>query len=106
MQLLYYVAVPFTQEILDLAALFSIKVSNLDVDDEFTEELGLFIYSSCLALEAMDNETEWLLDTEDAIQVLAFYADKDFNSICEYLYNIPNKPFDVFIDAVYLNNRI
>ena len=107
MKLLYYVALPFTQEILNLAKLFSIRVSNFNVDvDDYTEELGLFIYSFCLTLEAIDDDSEWLLDIEDALQVLALYANKDFNGVCEYLNSIPNKPFTVHVDAAYFNYKI
>ena len=106
MELLYYVALPLTEEILNLSTLFSIKVNNLDIDDDFREELGLFIYKACLAVESIDENTEWLLDSKDAIQVLAFYANRDFNSVCEYLNNIPDKPFTVCIDQFYLNHRI
>ena len=106
MQLLYYVAVPYTEEILNLITLFSIDVNKYGLNEGYTGDLGLFIYRSRLALEPIDNETAWLLEVNDAIQVLAFYAEKDFKSICEYLNNIPNKPFTVCIDAGYLTYSI
>ena len=106
MELLYYVAVPNTEEVLNLATLFSIDINKFGVHEDDTGELGLFIYSTRLALESVDHDTEWLLEVNDAIQVLAFYADRDFKSICEYLNNIPNKPFTVCIDAGYLTYSI
>ena len=102
MEVLYYVALPYTAEILNLITLFSIDVNEYGVDDDYTGELGLFIYSNRLALETMDDDSEWLLDTDDALQVLALYANKDFNGVCEYLNNIPDKPFTVHIDTHYL----
>ena len=106
MELLYYVAVPYTEEILNLIALFSINVGEYRLHREYPEDFGLFIYRTQLSIEVIDYQTEWLLEINDAIQVLAFYADKDFNSICEYLNRIPDKPFTVGIDAGYLNHLI
>ena len=106
MELLYYVAVPYTEEILNLATLFSIDINKFGVNEDYTEELGLFIYRSCLTLEVIDDDSEWLLDTDAAIQVLTFYAEKDFKSICKYLNSIPNKPFTVCVDAYYLTYKI
>ena len=106
MKLLYYVALPYTEEILNLVTLFAIDVSKQGVDDDYTGDGGLFIYSTRLALESIDNDSEWLLDTEDAIQVLALYAARDLNSVCEYLNNIPDKPFHVVIDTHYLTYMI
>ena len=102
MKLLYYVALPYTAEILSLVTLFSIAVSKQCRGDDYTGDLGLCIYTACLALEIIDDDSEWLLNTDDALHVLALYAARDFNSICEYLNNIPNKPFTVCIDARYL----
>ena len=107
MKLLYYVALPYTEEILNLVTLFAIDVIKQDInDDDYTGDLGLFIYSSLLALETIDDDSEWLLDTDDALHVLALYAARDFNSVCEYLNNIPNKPFTVCIDTYYLTCMI
>ena len=106
MELLYYVAVPYTEEILNLATLFSIDVSTYGLITDYPENFGLFIYNTRLSVESIDDDTEWLLEVNDAIQVLAFYAEKDFKSICEYLNNIPNKPFTVYIDAGYLTYSI
>ena len=103
MKLLYYVALPYTEEILNLATLFSIDVSKQDIDDNnYTGGLGLFIHRTHLVLEIIDDGSEWLLDTDDALHVLALYAARDFNSICRYLNNIPNKPFTACIDLYYL----
>ena len=106
MKLLYYVALPYTEEILNLITLFSIDVTKQGVDDDYTGELGLFIYRTRLALEDIDEDSEWLLDTDDALHVLALYAARDFNSVCGYLNNIPNKPFTVCIDTYYLTYMI
>lgn len=106
MRLLYYVALPYTEEILNLTTLFSINIRKQGVDDDFAGDFGLFIYRTCLALESIDSDSEWLLDTEDAIQVLALYATRDLNSVCEYLNNIPDKPFTVCIDEFYLKHKI
>lgn len=107
MKLLYYVALPYTEEILNLVTLFSIDVSKQGIDDDdYTGGLGLFIYRTRLALETMDDDSEWLLNNDDALHVLALYAAGDFNSICEYLNNIPNKPFTVCIDTYYLTYMI
>ena len=105
-EFLYYVAVPYTEEVVNLATFLSIKLSNVELDDEFSDKLGLFIYKSFLTLEAINDKTVWVLNTEDAIQVLALYAARDFNSVCEYLNNIPNKPFTVCIDTYYLTYMI
>ena len=106
MKLLYYVALPYTEEILNLITLFSIDVSKQGVDDNYTGDVGLFIYRTCLALESVDNDLEWLLNIDDALHVLALYAARDLNSVCEYLNNIPDKPFHVIIDTHYLTYMI
>ena len=105
MQLLYYVALPLTEEILNLSTLFSIDIRNNDLVEEYAGELALFIYRTCLALDFVHHDSEWLLEDNDALQVLALYASKDLNGVCEYLNNIADKPFTVCIDAVYLNHR-
>ena len=104
--LLYYVAVPYTEEVLNLITLFSIDVGKYGLISDYPEDLGLFIYNTRLFIESIDDETEWLLEVNDAIHVLAFYANRDFKSICEYLNNMPNKPFTVYIDAGYLTYTI
>lgn len=96
MKLLYYVALPYTEEILNLITLFSIDADKLCIDgDDYTRDLGLFIYRTRLVLETIDDASEWLLNTDDALHVLALYAARDFNSICEYLNTLPERPFDV-----------
>ncbi len=94
--LLCYVAVPCTEEVINLITLFSISIGDCDISEIDTQRDGLFIYGDCLQLEAIHVNTEWLLDTKDAEQVLEFYANKDFNSICTYLNSIPERPFKVF----------
>lgn len=94
--LLCYVAVPCTEEVINLITLFSIRIANCDISEIDTHSGGLFIYGDCLGLEAINDSTEWLLDNKDAEQVLAYYANKDFNSICAYLNSIPERPFNVF----------
>ena len=100
--ILYYVAVPCTEEVIDLITLFSIKTGEYDITNKDLLSYGLFIYPERLELEKMDDDTEWLLENKDAIQVLAFYANKDFNGLCAYLNTIPKRPFDVFINSAYL----
>ena len=106
MKLLYYVALPYTEEILNLITLFSIDVMKQGIGDDYTGDFGLFIYKTRLVLETIDDDSEWLLDTDDALHVLALYAARDFNSICEYLNNISNKPFTACIDTHYLMHVI
>ena len=100
--MLYYVAVPCTDEVIDLITLFSIKTGEYDITRKAIHGRGLFIYPERLELETIDADSEWLLETKDAIQVLAFYANKDFNGICTYLNSLPETPFNVFIDSTYL----
>ena len=96
MKLLYYVALPYTEEVLNLATLFSLDVLNQGIDGgDYTGDLGLCIYRSRLALEIIDDASEWLLNTDDALHVLALYAARHFNSICEYLNTLPERPFNV-----------
>ena len=99
---LYYAALPFTQEVVDILNFLSIPNVQYPSYMKFTEGCGLFIYNNQLELEVIDADTEWLLETKDAIQVLAYYANKDFNGLCTYLNTIPERPFNVFIDSAYL----
>ena len=101
--LLYYVAVPCTDEVIDLITLFSIKTRAYDMINRVIHRCGLFIYPEHLELEIIDADSEWLLETKDAIQVLAFYANKDFNSICAYLNSTPERPFNVHTPNSYYN---
>lgn len=100
--LLYYVAVPCTEEVINLITLFSIKTSEYDLMNRDMHKCGLFIYHVHLELENVDADTEWLLENKDAIQVLAFYADKDFNGLCAYLNTLPERPFNVNMNPVYI----
>ena len=100
--MLYYVGVPCTEEVIDLITLFSIKVGDYDIIKRALHGCGLFIYPERLELETIDADTEWLLENKDAIQVLAFYANKDFNGLCAYLNTLSERPFDVFINSAYL----
>lgn len=93
--LLYYVALPYTEEVLNLVTLFSIEIHDRKAFKPSSEKRGLFIYSKRLELEGINNEYEWLLQDKDAAEVLAHYANKDFDSICEYLNSLPERPFDV-----------
>ena len=106
MKLLYYVALPYTEEILNLVTLFARDVMKQGVDSDYTGDVGLFIYRTRLALEVIDHDAEWLLEVNDALHVLALYASRDLNSVCEYLNNIPDKPFHVIIDTHYLTYMI
>ena len=99
--MLCYVAVPCTEEIIELITLFSIKTEDCRISKRALHECGLFICPEHLVLETIDADTEWLLDNKDAIQVLAFYANKDFNSLCAYLNTISKRPFNVFTTSAY-----
>ena len=95
--LLCYVAVPFTQEVVDILNFLSVpNVQSLSCM-QFTGEYGLFMYRSNLSLENVDHGKEWVIDIEHVPTVLALYANKDLKGICTYLNNIPERPFDVWI---------
>ena len=91
---LYYVALPYSEEVLNLVTLFSIDIYDRNAFKPSSEKRGLFIYSKRLELEDINNN-EWLLQDKDAAEVLAHYANKDFKSICEYLNTLPERPFNV-----------
>ncbi len=91
--LLFYVALPYTEEVLNLATFFSIKTRATNI---YRGNCGLFLYSDYLKLEPLDINYEWLLQDIDVAQVLALYSNKDFEGICEYLNSIPERPFNVF----------
>ena len=93
--LLYYVALPCSEEVLNLVILFSIDIYERDAFKPSSEKRGLFLYSKRLELEAINNECEWLLQDKDAAEVLAHYANNDFKGICEYLNTLPERPFNV-----------
>ena len=99
--MLYYVAVPCTEEVIGLITLLSIKTGDYDITKRVLHGCGLFIYSNQLELETIDADTEWLLESKDAVQVLAYYSNKDFNGLCAYLNTIPERPFNVFSDSNY-----
>ena len=101
--LLYYVAVPCTEEVLNMITLFSIDTGEYDLMNRDVHKDGLFIYREHLGLETVDVDTEWLLESKDAIQVLAFYANKDFDGLCTYLNTIHKRPFNVHTRSAYLN---
>ena len=99
--LLCYVAIPCTQYVQDILNILSITNVNQPSCMEFTEGYGLFIYNYALELEDIDYETEWVINDEDVLTVLTLFANKDFKGICTYLNNIPERPFDVYIDKNY-----
>ena len=99
--MLYYVAVPCTEEVIGLITLFSIKTGEYSITNKNLLSYGLFIYPEGLDLETIDADTEWLLESKDAVQVLAFYANKDFNGLCAYLNTLPERPFNVYIHSNY-----
>ncbi len=68
--MLYYVAVPCTDEVIDLITLFSIKTGEYDITRKAIHGCGLFIYHERLEIETIDADTEWLLENKDAIQVI------------------------------------
>lgn len=94
--LLCYVALPCTQEVEDILNLLSIPIIQYPSAMKSTEGCGLFIYNSNLELEDIDQEIEWVINIEDVPIVLALYANKDFKGICDYLNNIPERPFNVY----------
>ena len=96
--LLCYVAVPYTEEVINLITLLSIQTGEYTLTTKVLERCGLFIYPDLLELETIDADSEWLLESKDAVQVLAYYANKDFNGLCEYLNALPERPFNVFVD--------
>ena len=100
--MLYYVAVPCTDEVIDLITLLSIDIGEYELTKRVLERCGLFLYSNRLEIETIDADTEWLLESKDAIQVLAFYANKDFNGLCAYLNTLPERPFNVYMNPVYI----
>ena len=100
--MLYYVAVPCTDEVINLITLLSIDIGEYEIPKRVLERCGLFLYNNQLEIETIDTDTEWLLESKDAIQVLAYYSNKDFKGLCAYLNNIPERPFNVFIDSAYL----
>ena len=99
--MLYYVAVPCTEEVINLITLLSIDIGEYELTKRVLDRCGLFIYRERLEIETIDADTEWLLETKDAIQVLAFYANKDFNGLCAYLNTLPERPFNVYIHSSY-----
>ncbi len=55
--LLCYVAVPYTQEVVDILNFLSITYVGYPSDTKFTKEYGLFIYNCILEQEDIDYET-------------------------------------------------
>ena len=102
--LLFYVALPYTEEVLDLATFFSIKTRVPNAYRTSSGNYGLFLYTEYLKLEPMDNNYEWLLQDIDVARVLALYSNKDFEGICEYLNSIPERPFNVFPHSYPITN--
>ena len=102
--LLFYVALPYTEEVLSIATFFSIKTQVPAIYRTYSGNCGLFLYTEYLKLEPMDNNYEWLLQDKDAAQVLALYSNKDFEGICEYLNSIPERPFNVFPHTYPITN--
>ena len=102
--LLFYVALPYTEEVLNLATFFSIKTRVPDVYRTSSGNCGLFLHTDYLKLETMDNSYEWLLQDIDVAQVLLLYSNKDFEGICEYLKSIPERPFNVFPHSYPITN--
>ena len=99
--MLYYVAVPCTEEVIDLITLLSIDIGDHEITKRVLERCGLFLYNNLLELETIDADTEWLLESKDAVQVLAYYSNKDFNGLCAYLNTIPERPFNVYTHSNY-----
>ena len=100
--LLHNVALPCTQHVQDILNILSITNVRHPSYAEFTEGYGLFIYTYYLKIESIDYDSEWIINDEDVLTVLTLFVNKDFKGICEYLNNIPERPFDVYIDSAYL----
>lgn len=94
---LCYVAVPFTQEVINLLSFLPIEVNYEPNAINDVYGYGLFMYKTCLELEEVDNDSEWVINYEHVLTVLTLYANKDFNSICAYLNSIPERPFNVSV---------
>ena len=94
--LLFNVALPYTEEVLNLATFFSIKTRVPNAYRTSSRNCGLFLYTEYLKLEPLDNNFEWLLQDIDVAQLLVLYSNKDFEGICEYLNSLPERPFNVF----------
>lgn len=102
--LLCYVALPCTQEVEDILNLLSIPIMQYPSAMKSTEGCAIFIYKSKLEIEYIDRDAEWVINIEDVPTVLTLYANKDFKGICEYLNNIPERPFDVYINSSFASN--
>lgn len=101
--LLCFVAIPCTPHVQDILNILSITNVRYPADTAFTKEYGLFIYNSILELETVNYAREWVINDEGVLTVLTLFVNKDFKGICQYLNNIPERPFDVYITALYLN---
>ena len=101
--LLFYVALPYTEEVLKLATFFSIKTRVPNDYKTYSGNCGLFLYTEYLKVESM-GDYEWLLQDIDVAQVLILYSNKDFEGICEYLNSIPERPFNVFPHSYPITN--
>ena len=99
--MLYYVAVPCTEEVIDLITLLSIDIGDYEITKRVLDRCGLFLYNNRLELETIDADTEWLLESKDAVQVLAYSSNKDFTGLCAYLNTIPERPFNVYTLSNY-----
>ena len=93
--LLCFVAVPFTQEVLNLLSFLPIEFNYKPNTINDVYGYGLFIYKYSLELEEVNNEEEWVINYEHVLAVLTLYANKDFKGICTYLNSIPERPFNV-----------
>ena len=100
--LLCCVAIPCTPHVKDILNILSITNVIYPTDTAFTEGYGLFIYKDTLDLEIVNYAQEWVINDEDVLTVLALFANKDFEGICTYLNNIPERPFDVYTPSSYL----
>lgn len=100
---LFYVALPYTEEVLSLATFFSIKTRVPDDYRAASSKYGLFLYTDYLKLESINDDYEWLLQDVDVAHVLALYSNKDFDGVCEYLNSIPERPFNVFYRRLFNN---
>ena len=100
--LLCHVAIPCTQEVLDLLHILPIPHDNYTSVGETAKDCGLFIYRTKLDIEHL-SITDWVLKGDEILNVLTLYATKDLVGICTYLNSIPDRPFNVFTNRSLYN---
>ena len=67
--LLCFVAVPFTQEVINLLSFLPIEVNYEPNTINDVYGYGLFMYKAALDLEEVDNDSEWVINYEHVLTV-------------------------------------